>query len=513
MGNTIDDTLLTELSMYLVNRMGMSFTAERWPYLEQGLAMAATEFGFDNPVNFASWALTADLTRKQLGQLASHLTIGETYFWREKPSFEALQNRILPDLIRARQGNSQALRIWSAGCSTGEEPYSLTILLSQLIPDIANWDITILATDINPNSLREAAKGQYREWSFRGNTSEFREKYFLKKDGVYELLPQLKAMVTFAELNLAEDVYPNFFNNTTRMDLIFCRNVLMYFSPEVKSQVIERLSRSLVDGGWLVLSSSEVLDVRTPELSIVNFPGAVFYKRKFPVIRIPGINAPEVLNLPDVHRVNANTKDPNVNEADVIRFDNNSARVHSARASKVDAVQPNSKELYEQALTLYEQCRYEEIVTLLEQHVTVSGKSSYACQGMALLAKVKANMGKLADAEAWVKKAISCEKLNPNLHYFLATIFQEQEKVEEAAQSLQKALYLDHEFVLAHYMLGTLKKQQGKLGEANKHLDNALKILGKYRRDEVLPGSDGMTAGRLLEMISLTERRGLNGSS
>jgi chemotaxis protein methyltransferase CheR len=142
--------------------------------------------------------LAAPLTKTHLQVLASHLTVGETYFFREKKTFEILTASIVPDLIRNRRGCGQRLRIWSAACCTGEEPYSLAILLHQIIPDFTDWHVTILATDINERFLQKAAAGVYGEWSFRESPAGFKERYFHRTaDGRHAILPEIKKQVIF----------------------------------------------------------------------------------------------------------------------------------------------------------------------------------------------------------------------------------------------------------------------------------------------------------------------------
>ncbi len=151
----VPDSLLPRLSEFIAEQTGLHFPPERRPDLQRGLTAAAAEFGFANSVSCADWLLSTPLTRPQLHTLASHLTVGETYFFRERKTFDALANHILPELIGRRRGREQRLRLWSTACSTGEEPYSLAILVQQLLHDWRDWRVTILATDINENSLRK----------------------------------------------------------------------------------------------------------------------------------------------------------------------------------------------------------------------------------------------------------------------------------------------------------------------------------------------------------------------
>src|SRR4030081_182852 len=132
------------LSALIAERMGLHFPLERLTDLQRGLAGAADEMGFDDVAACADWLLSAPLTKAHLQVLASHLTIGETYFFRDKRTLDVLAGRVLPELIQARRGHEQRLRLWSAACCSGEEPYSLAILLHQVLPDLAEWHITIL---------------------------------------------------------------------------------------------------------------------------------------------------------------------------------------------------------------------------------------------------------------------------------------------------------------------------------------------------------------------------------
>lgn len=162
----VPDALWGCLSEFIAQNTGLHFPPERRSDLQRGFTAAAAEFGFADSARCADWLLSTPLTRPQLHTLASHLTVGETYFFRDRKTFDALAQHILPELLRRRRGREQRLRLWSAACSTGEEPYSLAILLQQLLPDWRDWHITILATDINPRSLQKAAAGVYGEWSF-----------------------------------------------------------------------------------------------------------------------------------------------------------------------------------------------------------------------------------------------------------------------------------------------------------------------------------------------------------
>jgi chemotaxis protein methyltransferase CheR len=277
---SIPDALLPRLSEYLTAKIGLHFSKRNRDDLHQKMAAAMKDFNFEEVGEFIEWLLSSSPTQKQIEILASHLTVGETYFFRERRAFEIMEHSILPGLIDARRKTEKRLRFWSAGCSTGEEPYSIAIMLDKLVPDLKDWNITILATDINSGALRKAVEGIYSDWSFRDTPPFFKDKYFERINGSrYRLLPDIRKMVTFSYLNLSEDAYPTLQNNTNAMDVIFCRNVLMYFEPDHVKRAAERFYRSLVDGGCLIVSPVETSQIHYASFATVRIQDSTFYKK------------------------------------------------------------------------------------------------------------------------------------------------------------------------------------------------------------------------------------------
>ena len=177
----LSNNSLSTISEFISSLIGLHFKESRWNDLKYGIESASREFGFSDVETFINWLQSASPDRKHIEILASHLTIGETWFFREQDTFSVLEERVLSELITSRYSNQKRLRIWSAGCSTGEEAYSIAILLNKMMADISEWNITILATDINPKFLSKASEGTYTDWSFRGTPSWVRENYFRQK--------------------------------------------------------------------------------------------------------------------------------------------------------------------------------------------------------------------------------------------------------------------------------------------------------------------------------------------
>jgi chemotaxis protein methyltransferase CheR len=482
------------LSELIAEHTGLHFPLERLTDLQRGLAGAADEFGFDEVAACADWLLSGPLTKAQLQVLASHLTIGETYFFRDKKSLDVLAGRVLPALIQARRGHEQRLRLWSAACCSGEEAYSLAILLHQVLPDLADWHITILATDINPRFLRKAVAGAYGEWSFRDTPDGFKERYFNRtEDGRYLIRSEIKQLVTFEHVNLVEDVYPSLATDTNAMDLIVCRNVLMYFTAAQTRKVIGRLHHALIDGGWLTVSPSEASQALFPQFVTLNFPGVILYQKidlelcakRAGTLVLPREAEEFVAPTPAMPLPWATPAQP-------------AGPLPAPPTEKPSQVNPRPMP-YTVGASLYEQGRYGEAADTL---LTSFAEHTPASDGFSLLVRALANQGRLADALAWCDRWIAADKLDAAGHYVRAAVLLEHGQPDEARRSLQRTLYLDPKFVLAHFALGNLARSRDKHNEANQHFANTLHLLGRLQADDRLPESDGLTAARLTDTIT-----------
>lgn len=481
MNGNASEEMLSSLSDLIAEKIGLRFPPERWQELEKKMNAVAREFGVADNAALTRQLISSSLTQAQIEILASHLTVGETYFFRETQLFEILERHVLPELIRTRQGSERRLRIWSAGCCSGEEPYSIAISLHKAIPNIKEWDVTLLATDINPQFLRKAAEGVYGEWSFRGVPTWIKERYFRPtKDGRFEISSSIKERVTFSYLNLVEDAYPSLLNNTNGMDVIFCRNVLMYFSQPHVKKVARNFRRALVEGGWLIVSPTESMQILSSPFAAVNFPDATLYRKESHAARSE--------KRPDVFYPPPQTVTPPPEP------------IPSLPASPPPARNEPPPNPYLEAQVLYERGLYIEVVEKLVGQKSV--------EAFTLMARAFANQGKLAEAKTWCDKAIAAKKLDAGLHYLLATILLEQNQPDAASASLKRSLYLEPKFALAHFALGHLALRQGKNKEASKHLHNALAVLNAHSLEDMLPHSEGITAGRLAEVIRSTLQQG-----
>ena len=205
---------------------------------------------------------------------------GETYFFRDHGQFDLLRLRLLPLLIERRR-SARTLRLWSAGCASGEEAYSLAMLVDMLLPERDGWDILILGSDINQTALEKAQRGRYGQWSFRMAAPTLQQHYFRRKGDEWALEEHIRRMVTFRAGDLIGEPFPN--GEWQDMDLILCRNVFIYFAADAVTAVANKLAAALSEGGYLMTGHTELIGHRAQGLQSRLFAEGVVYQRVAPI--------------------------------------------------------------------------------------------------------------------------------------------------------------------------------------------------------------------------------------
>lgn len=381
--------------------------------------------------------------------LLQELTIGETYFFRNQAHFEALRNDILPQMIaRKRATNQRWLRIWSAGCSTGEEIYSLAILIRELLPDYKEWAIYLIGTDINEAYITQAKQAFYRINSFRGETpANLADRWFKKHGRVYELNSSIRDMVLFRSLNLVTDSYPTADGLLLAMDMILCQNVTIYFDRVVTESVQTRLVDTLANDGWLILGHSEPLYIKTPLLALQSFPNAVVYKRQSPPVLAALEPAPKQRPVPL-----APPKE----------------RRNSPAPEKLPPSVERSnwaKELCQQAQEVANNQRWDEALSLLDT-------------------------------------VLKSHALYEHAHYLRGLIYMEQKEFHKSMASLRQALYCNPYFVLAHYLLGELYNRMGYSEKARREWQNTQALLANMQPHELIPYTTDLSVEMLHGLLT-----------
>lgn len=273
---------LTALKDVLLEHSGLHFNQHNQRILERGLMRRIQTLRMKSlPAYFKYLTDTPD-NYDEVNKLLGLLTVGETSFFRYRSHREALIHYVLPRLL-AENRDQRKLRVWSAGCSTGEEPYSLAILLLEHFPELMSWDVQILATDINKRSLRHAREGIYGERSLRMVEDSLRERYFEKMGKHYLLTAQIRRMVRFDYLNLQTAFPSSFAGSQGGVDLLFCRNVLIYFELETIRQIVAKFSQALSAQGYLFLGHAETMQNVSDRFLRHHQNNAFFYQLKDPI--------------------------------------------------------------------------------------------------------------------------------------------------------------------------------------------------------------------------------------
>lgn len=328
-------------------------------------------------------------------------TSGETYFFRDRGQFDLLRLRLLPELIERRRAE-KTLRLWSAGCASGEEVYSLAMLVDMLLPQREGWNIFILGSDISPAALARARRGRYGPWSFRITPPELQQRYFRHSGDEWELDERIRRMVSFRAGDLVSQPCPG--AELRDMDLILCRNVFIYYGAEAVGAIADKLAAALSEGGYLMTGHTELMGHCVQNLRSRLFVEGVVYRRLAPV-------EPPAAEFPPPTRI----------------------APPPAMAQRAPEVPPP----------------------------TVP-----SAQDLLATARQFADRGEYARAEQACRQALTVAPLAPGPHFLLAQLAQLGGDFERAGKLLDQTLYLDSGCVAAYLELAALCERTGKLPRA-----------------------------------------------
>ncbi|WP_457107270.1 CheR family methyltransferase [Methylobacterium sp. P5_C11] len=412
--------------------------------------------------------------------LEAEITVGETFFFRYAEQFQALRETILPALIAAR-ASERVLRIWSAGCSTGAEPYSLAILVRELLGDaLPDWRVAILGTDISAEALATARAAEYGRWALRTMPPEDRLRYFtrlpaapgVRREGGYALRPEFREPVRFERGNLLTLVQPGPPQGEP-FDLILCRNVLIYFDTRTVAAVVRGLGRRLRPQGWLLLGHAEPSPAFASFLDAVSLPGTVAYRprEEAPPTAEPGMPTP---GAACPARAGTELGDP---EPDLGRPPSR-ARAHQA-APALDGLPDPAPAPAAAAAQARDDRAAEAAHRDLDSIRTL------------------ADSGETGAAWRILRAALDRDPTDTALRFYEGLLARTLGRDAEAERALRAALYLDRGFVMAHYHLGLLLIALQRPDEAIRALDNAVALSQALKPDTALPEGDGASAGEI----------------
>lgn len=404
------------------------------------------------------------LAEAEWAALEAEITIGETFFFRYAEQFAALRGTILPDIL-ARNRERRRLRLWSAGCASGAEPYSLAILLGQLLGDaLPEWRLALLGTDLNEAVLRQARRGLYSRWALRAlKAEEIARDFTPAGDGQrWALRPQHRSLVRFERHNLLSLLDGTSPLQMNEFDLILCRNVLIYFHPEVVERIVRALAERLVEGGWLLLGHAEPNLAFAEFLEVVNLPGTVAYRRpggaplRPPQAAVPAFTWPEPLPPPPVPEPPPPSPRP--------------------------LPPPRPPEA---------------------AHPAPTADTRADAAGHLREARTLADRDDLAGARAACRDGLALDPVCPPLHYYEGLVARGLRENAAAEAAFRRALYLRGDFIMAHYQLGLLLLDEGRAPQGRRALATAARLAAALPGEAALEEGDGMTARQIQDMARL----------
>ncbi|WP_243363357.1 CheR family methyltransferase [Fundidesulfovibrio terrae] len=275
----IADSEFVQLRDYIYQQSGIYIADNRKYLLENRLANRLKELNLKSFAEYYHFLQYDPGKRQELNRLFEVVTTNETSFYRNPPQLAVFQNNVLPEVLdKQRKLGGKKLRIWSAGCSTGEEPYTLAIILHEVLKsEINSWDIKITANDLSEAVLASARNGVYNDYTLRTTPKEIVTKYFSAEDGKFKVKPEVKRLVNFGQINLSDKAM---LKRVDRSQLVFCRNVIIYFDDEMKKNVIGSFYDNLLPGGFLLIGHSESLHNISRAFKPKHYPGAIIYLKE-----------------------------------------------------------------------------------------------------------------------------------------------------------------------------------------------------------------------------------------
>jgi chemotaxis protein methyltransferase CheR len=483
----LDTESLSYFQKYLVLHSGLHFDRRNSKLLERGLMRRMRAVGAGSYLDYLEYLQRFHESRQEFKKLLSLLTVGETFFFRYPVQFEALVQNVLPELL-VNKGHSRTLRFWSAGCSTGEEPFTLAITLLEQFPQLAEWNVQILATDINKRSLRRAREGVYTAHALRMTNAELLRKYFSKVGDFYLLAGRPRQMVQFEYLNLQTGTFPDVSNGTADVDVIFCRNVMIYFGLDNTRKLVERFADCLRPGGHLFLGHAETLSNISSRFQRVNRHGAFFYRcrpeESLAPAAQPKVPAPPL--RPPPGPVPAAVR-PAVERSQVV----------PAAPPPTLAAEPPLDVLLRQAMQAFHR---EDYRTASHKYDTMLARDPLQVAALVGKGFILANQGSYAEAVELCAKVLAIDDLSAEAYFLRGLIFDMQDDRVSAVIEYRKTLLLDMDFIMAHYHLGKVYWRQGRERDAQRELNNTVRLLERARDDQPVPHSGGLSKGVFLEM-------------
>ncbi len=434
-----NDNSLQDIASLILSKTGMKIRSEDNSNLLQKISKRVQVLKMKDGFEYLQLlSSTSKESRAEWDRLIGLITTGESYFFRDRGQIKLIQEYLLPDLINKMQAQ-RTLNVLSAGCSTGEEVYSLAIIMQEHFPELTNWNLNLVGIDLNKEAISKARQGLYSDWSFRGVENHYRSVYFRRQETGWQVIDSLRQKVKFRQCNLVEDDL-SFFPIGT-VDLIICRNVFIYFDRDKISLVLSKFIDLLRPGGYLLTGHTELQEQDITPLVVHSYPESLVYQKPDDSV----ISTIE-LNLPFTP----------------VKWN-------------------NYKEIAQQK---FNEGLYNETIEYLKNWLSLDSQDEEA---ELLLAKVYANQGQYDKAKELCHRVLETNHLAVSFLQVLAQIAEERGEKKEAKEYLRRALLVDPNFIPGYLDLIDLHlsdrdySSAEKLLSVVKSMDSRLLVLHQTR--------------------------------
>ncbi len=467
---------LTPFKNLIRDRCGLCFEDIRTASLSEGIRKRMEERGMGSYPKYLD-CLMYDQDEFQC--LVNLLTVNETYFFREPAHLQLLTNRVIPELLAAKK-TGKNIRIISAGCSTGEEPYSLVMAVMEKYGAAGNTFCTIVGADIDGNAVHKAEEGVYGTLSFRGLNDDLRERYFEPLPGnLYRIKDSIRERVEFRRLNLLSDDYPSEFSGA---DVIFYRNVSIYFESGAQKHIFTKLAGLLNENGYLFVSSTETLSHNIGVLSLAEMDGIFLYKKHIEIClderrrpAAPRGNTEAGFSHPGRSFPAARARTERLSPLRGAAVTERKEALTSVLTRSNDR-RADSPSLFNEALSLAKEKRYGDA---LEKTESLIGQDPAFVKAYSLKAGILINMQRLEEAEAVCLKGIDRDHWYLEGYLLLGLISRIRNDEEGALKRFKETLYIQSSCWLAHFYLADIHASRGEVEKACREYEIVIKLLAK----------------------------------
>ena len=505
--------ILNRIAGLITTHAGIQFREQDYEHLREILRQRCHDCGLRSLDDYAELLVRELATVARQGHVSesesppppewsnlfTQLTVNESYFFRDRNQFNLLTHKLLPEIMQRKQQQHQqagqqglpSLRIWSAGCSTGEELYSIAIALCELNFPWQDWQTLLLGSDISMKALATAQQGIYSNWSFRQTDPVIQNRYFRSKKQALQVRDDIRQQVTFQYGNLVSDRFPAAKSPIHDIDLILCRNVFIYFDHAAIAHTLSKFHHTLAADGLLVTGHTELYeqDMRNFQLKI--FPESLVYQRR--AVAAPARPAPRPPLSPPARTAVATTRARPVRQSFSQPLAVPPPAPHAPATPPARAEQRSAATLQSHLQKAQLSLDTKAYGNAIREATVIQSAHPEHFMAQLILAKAYANTGNHALAKQWCQSALGLRPHHLELHYLLAQIAEEEQDLDAAKTHLRRIIYLDAREFRAYLDLASLYRRENRPDQAQKMQRLALKTLRQLPGKTVVDADSGTT--------------------